>query len=136
MAYRVLALLIAAGVSLSSVALARDHCRIGQIYFRSKHTCIAKGTAVARRIYHNGHQIAASTGESTTVHRPSRAAHAAAPAMAIPVPPVRFVRDGVASTPVLSQAVETTGSLASAVPEAAERPNSPYGVLAPLTPAN
>jgi hypothetical protein len=135
MAYRVLALLIAAGVSLSSVALARDHCRIGQIYFRSKHTCIAKGTALAGRIYHNRRQIAATADERTTVRRPSRAAHAAAPAMAIPVPPVRFVRDGAASTPVLSEAVGTTGSLASAVPETAERPNSPYGVLAPVTPA-
>jgi hypothetical protein len=129
MAYRVLALLIAAGVSLSSVALARDHCRIGQIYFRSKHTCVAKGTALAQRIYHNRRQ----TDESTTVRRSSRAAHAAAPAMAIPVPPVRFVRDGAASAPVLSEAV--AGSLASAVPETAERPNSPYGALAPVTPA-
>jgi hypothetical protein len=51
MAYRVLALTIAAAVSLASATLAKQHCPVGQVYFRSKHTCVGKRTAIARKIY-------------------------------------------------------------------------------------
>jgi len=51
MAYRVLALTIAAAVSLASATLAKEHCPVGQVYFRSKHTCVGKRTAIASKIY-------------------------------------------------------------------------------------
>src|ERR1700738_1288010 len=87
MAYRVLALTVAAGVSLCSVALAKEHCRGGQVYFRSKHTCVAKGVAVARGIYHAQHQVATKAHGTNIVNRRSRAGAASA-AAPIPLPPV------------------------------------------------
>jgi len=41
MTHRVLALTVAAWV-ISSAALAKPHCPLGEIYYRSKHACLAK----------------------------------------------------------------------------------------------
>ena len=128
MAYRVLALTVAAGVSLCSVALAKEHCRVGQVYFRSKHTCVAKGVAVARGIYHAQHQVATKAHGTTR----ARAASAAAP---IPLPPIRLMRTDMASTPTRNETADSSGSIEPSAPGTARQSVSPYGALVPVTPA-
>jgi hypothetical protein len=49
-AYRVVALSLAAGLGLGSAVLAKEQCLVGELYFRSKHICVAKGTLVGRVI--------------------------------------------------------------------------------------
>ena len=74
MRYRGFALMIvAAGVSLNSAALANPHCRVGTIYYRSKHTCLAKEVAIDRGFYHYRHDIAAKPDGTTIVYRGARA---------------------------------------------------------------
>ncbi len=133
MAYRILVLTIAAGVSLSSATLAKERCPVGEIYFRSKHTCVAKGTAFALRIYHYRRHIAAKADETAIVHRPLRARPASA--AAIPLPPVRLVGTGMASTPARNDTVDGSRSIVPPTPEIVRRSASPYGTLVPVTPA-
>jgi hypothetical protein len=45
MTHRVLALTVAAWV-ISSAALVKPHCPLGEIYYRSKHACLAKNVAM------------------------------------------------------------------------------------------
>ena len=99
MAYRVLALTIAAAVSLASATLAKEHCPVGQVYFRSKHTCVGKRTAIARKIYHYPRHVAAKADEAAIVHHRLRRARAATSAPSIPLPPVRLVGTGRVSAP-------------------------------------
>src|SRR4030088_270432 len=94
MAYRVLALTIAAAVSLASATLAKEHCPVGQVYFRSKHTCVGKRTAIARKIYHYPRHVAAKADEAAIVHHRLRRA-----SPSIPLPPVRLVGTGTVSPP-------------------------------------
>jgi len=129
MAYRVLALTFAAGMSLSAAALAKEHCPVGEIYFRSKHTCVAKGTAIARAIYHYGGHIAAKADRIAVVQRRARV-HAAAQREEIPVPSVGLEGTGMASTPARND----SGSMIAPTPEAAPQPTSPYGALVPFKP--
>src|SRR5262249_40194791 len=126
MAYRVLALTFAAGISLSSAALAKEHCPVGEIYFRSKHTCIAKGTAIALAIYHNRGHIGAKADRIAVVQRRARV-HAAAQREEIAVPPVRLERAGMASTPARNETSDNSGSMIAPTPEAAPQPTSSYG---------
>jgi hypothetical protein len=134
MAYRVLALTVAAGVSLCSVALAKEHCRVGQVYFRSKHTCVAKGVAVARGIYHAQHQVATKAHGTNIVNRRARA-RAASAAAPIPLPPIRLMRTDMASTPTRNETADSSGSIEPSAPGNARRSVSPYGALVPVTPA-
>ena len=92
MTYRVLALTIAAAVSLASATLAKEHCPVGQVYFRSKHTCVGKRTAIARKIYHYPRHVAAQADEAAIVHHRLRRACAATTAamVAAPQPPANF----------------------------------------------
>src|ERR1700730_5933897 len=99
MAYRVLALTIAAAVSLASATLAKEHCPVGQVYFRSKHTCVGKRTAIARKIYHYPRHVAAQADEAAIVPHRLRRACAATSAPSIPLPPVRLVGTGTVSAP-------------------------------------
>jgi hypothetical protein len=108
MTYRVLALTVAAGL-ISSAALAKPHCPLGKIYYRSKHG-VAKEVAIERGIYHYRHHIAAeATG--TTIVRRSAKVRLAAPAAAIPVPPVRLVRIGTASPPTRNENDNSIGPI-------------------------
>jgi hypothetical protein len=127
MAYRVLALTFAAGISLSSAALAKEHCPVGEIYFRSKHTCIAKGTAIARAIYH----IGAKADRIAVVQRRARVP-AAAQREEIPVPSVGLEGTGMASIPARNETSDNSGSMIAPTPEAAPQPTSPYGALVPF----
>src|SRR5580698_8118934 len=106
MAYRVLALTIAAAVSLASATLAKEHCPVGQVYFRSKHTCVGKRTAIARKIYHYPRHVAAKADEAAIVHHRLRRARAATSAPSIPLPPVRLVGTGTLSAPAQNEADE------------------------------
>jgi hypothetical protein len=133
MAYRVLALTFAAGMSLSAAALAKEHCPVGEIYFRSKHTCVAKGTAIARAIYHYGGHIAAKADRIAVVQRRARV-HAAAQRDEIPLPPDGLERTGMASTPARNETSDNSGSMTAPTPKAAPQPTSPYGALVPITP--
>ena len=133
MAYRVLALTVAAGVSLSPAALAKPHCPVGEIYYRSKHTCLAKEVAIDRGIYHHRHHIVAKADRTTIVHQSARA-RAAAPVAAIPVPPVRLVGNGTASGLVRNENVGGIGSIVPPAPGTPRQTMSPYGVLVPVTP--
>ena len=107
MTYRLLALTVAAGASLSSVALAKPNCPVGAIYYLSKHTCLAKEVAIGRGIYHHRHYIAAKTDgtktDGTTIVDRRARTRAAAPASAIPVPPVRLVGNGTAPAPARTE---------------------------------
>ena len=67
MAYRVVALSLAAGLSLSSAVLAKEQCLVGELYFRSKHICVAKGTLVTRNIY----RYRPPAAHEAAVHRPA-----------------------------------------------------------------
>src|ERR1700730_10459543 len=122
MAYRVLALTVAAGVSLCSVALAKEHCPVGQVYFRSKHTCVLKGVAVARGIYHAQHQVATKAHGTNIVNRRARALEASAP---IPLPPKRLMRTDMASTPTRNETAEISGSIEPSASGNARRSVSP-----------
>jgi hypothetical protein len=134
MTYRVLALTVALGISLSSAALAKpQQCPLGEFYVRSKNTCIAKKVAIDRGIYHNRHQVAAKADGTTVVHRQARA-RAPARAAAIPLPPVRLVGDGAAPAPARNEVVESIGSVQPA-PENERRSISPYGALVPVAPS-
>jgi hypothetical protein len=124
MTYRVLAFTVAAGL-ISSAALAKPHCPLGKIYHRSKHVCLVKEVAIERGIYHYRHHIAAEAAGTTTVRRSARV-RLAAPAAAIPVPPVRLARIGTASSPARN---ENDNSIGPIVP-----PMSPYGALVRVTP--
>jgi hypothetical protein len=134
MTYRVLALTVAAGLSLAPPALAKPDCPTGEFYHRSKHTCIAKTEAINLGLYHSGHHSAAKADGTTVVHRSTRARAAALPAAA-PLPPVRLVGDGTASAPLRDKTVDSTGSVAPTAPVTALRSLSPYGALVPVTPA-
>ncbi len=134
MAYRVLALTIVAGVSLSSAALAKEHCPVGRVYFRSHHTCVAKGTAIARKIYHFRSTAIAKAKETAIVPRPARA-HAASPAAAVPLPPVRSVGMGIRSAPARNETVDRSGSILPPTPEIVRQSVPPYGALVPVSPA-
>jgi hypothetical protein len=131
MAYRVLALTIAAAVSLASATLAKEHCPVGQVYFRSKHTCVGKRTAIARKIYPR--HVAAQADEATFVHHRLRRARAATSARSIPLPPVRLVGTGRVSAPAQNETVDSSGSVLSPTPGI--QPVSPYGALVPVSPA-
>ena len=133
MAYRVLVLTFAAAMSLSAVALANEHCPVGEIYFRSKHECVAKGTAIARAIYHYSGHIAAKADRAAIVQRSDRS-HGAAQRQETPVPPVRLEGTGVASAPARNEAADSNGSMTAPKPEAARQPASPYGALVPVKP--
>ena len=111
MAYRVLALTIAAAVSLASATLAKEHCPVGQVYFRSKHTCVGKRTAIARKIYHYPRHVAAQADEATIVHHRLRRARAATSASSIPLPPVRLVGTGRVSAPAQNETGDSSGSV-------------------------
>jgi len=128
MTYRVLALTVAAGVSLSSAALAKSHCRVGEIYYHSKHTCLAKKVAIDRGIYHYRHHTIAKA-DGTTIVQQSARARAAAPAAAIPVPPVRLAHMATASGPTRNENDDNIGSNASPAPEMSRQSMSPYGAL-------
>jgi hypothetical protein len=128
MTYRVLALTVAAGVSLSSAALAKSHCRAGEIYYHSKHTCLAKKVAIDRGIYHDRHHTIAKA-DGTTIVQQSARARAAAPAAAIPVPPVRLAHMATASGPTRNENDDNIGSNASPAPEMSRQSMSPYGAL-------
>jgi len=128
MTYRVLALTVAAGVSLSSAALAKSHCRAGEIYYHSKHTCLAKKVAIDPGIYHDRHHTIAKA-DGTTIVQQSARARAAAPAAAIPVPPVRLAHMATASGPTRNENDNNTGSNASPAPEMSRQSMSPYGAL-------
>jgi len=128
MTYRVLALTVAAGVSLSSAALAKLHCRVGEIYYHSKHTCLAKKVAIDRGIYHYRHHTTAEANGTTIVHESARA-RAAAPAAAIPVPPVRLAHTATASGQTRNGNDDNIGSNASPAPEMSRQSMSPYGAL-------
>ena len=130
MAYRVLALTIAAAVSLASATLAKEHCPVGQVYFRSKHACVGKRTAIARKIYHYPRHVAAKADEATIVHHRLRRARAATSAPSIPLPPVRLVGTG---TPAQNETVDSSGSVLPPTP--GNQPPSPYGALVPVSPA-
>src|ERR1700732_201327 len=130
MAYRVLALTIAAAVSLASATLAKEHCPVGQVYFRSKHTCVGKRTAIARKIYHYPRHVAAKADEAAIVHHRLRRARAATSAPSIPLPPVRLVGTG---TPAQNETVGSSGSVLPPTP--GNQPQSPYGALVPVSPA-
>ena len=138
MTYRLLALTVAAGASLSSVALAKPNCPVGAIYYLSKHTCLAKEVAIGRGIYHHRHYIAAKTDgtktDGTTIVDRRARTRAAAPASAIPVPPVRLVGNGTAPAPARTENVDSIGSIAPPAPEPTRRTMSPYGALVPVTP--
>ena len=127
MAYRVLALTIAAAVSLASATLAKEH-PVGQIYFRSKHRCVGKRTAIARKINH--YHVAAQADEAAIVHHRLRRACAATSAPSIPLPPVRLVGTGTVSAPAQNETVDSSGSVLSPTPGM-----SPYGALVPVSPA-
>jgi hypothetical protein len=131
MAYRVLALTIAAAVSLASATLAKEHCPVGQVYFRSKHTCVGKRTAIARKIYH--YHVAAQADEAAIVHHRLRRACAATSAPSIPLPPVRLVGTGTVSAPAQNETVDSSGSVLPPTPGI--QPTSPYGALVPVSPA-
>jgi hypothetical protein len=131
MAYRVLALTIAAAVSLASATLAKEHCPGGQVYFRSKHTCVGKRTAIARKIYH--YHVAAQADEAAIVHHRLRRARAATSAPSIPLPPVRLVGTGTVSAPAQNETVDSGGSVLFPTPGI--QPVSPYGALVPVSPA-
>ena len=77
MACRVLVLTLAAGLSLSSAVLAKEQCPVGEVYFRSKHICVAKGTPVGRKIYPY-RPPAAKAYEAAAVHRSTSPGKAAA----------------------------------------------------------
>ena len=132
MTYRVLALTVAAGL-ISSAALAKPHCPLGKIYYRSKHACLAKEVAIDRGIYHYRHHIAAEAVGTTIVRRSARV-HLAAPAAAIPVPPVRLVRIGTASLPTRNENHNSIGPIVPPAPETARPSISPYGALVRVTP--
>jgi hypothetical protein len=132
-AYRVLALTFAAAMSLSAVALAKEHCPVGEIYFRSKHECVAKGTAIARAIYHYRGHIAAKADRTAIIQRSARS-HAATQRKEIPVPPVRLESAGVASAPAKTETADSNGSMTAPKPEAARQSTSPYGALVPVKP--
>ena len=128
MAYRVVALSLAAGLSLSSAVLAKE-CPVGELYFRSKHVCVAKGTPVTCKIYH--YRPPAAKAHEAAVHRhtrPGKAAAAAHPqtppreaalpakvplplsraprtanSAEIPLPPPRPMRSGAASPPARNE---------------------------------
>jgi hypothetical protein len=125
MTHRVLALTVAAWV-ISSAALAKPHCPLGEIYYRSKHACLAKDVAIDRGIYHYRHHIAVEAA-GTTIVRQSATVRLATPAAAIPVPPVRPARIGTASPP------PRNNSIGPIVPPA-PRSISPYGALVRVTP--
>ena len=129
MTYRVLALTVAAGVSLNSAALAKSHCRAGEIYYHSKHTCLAKKVAIDRGIYHDRHHTTAEADGTTIVHQSARARAAAAPAAAVPVPPVRLAHMATASGPTRNENDDNIGSNASPAPEMSRQSMSPYGAL-------
>ena len=133
MAYRVLALTIAAAVSLASATLAKEHCPVGQVYFRSKHACVGKRTAIARKIYHYPRHVAAKADEATIVHHRLRRARAATSAPSIPLPPVRLVGTGRVSAPAQNETVDSSGSVLPPTP--GNQPPSPYGALVPVSPA-
>jgi hypothetical protein len=134
MTYRVLTLTVALGISLSSAALAKpQQCPVGEFYFRSKNTCVAKKVALDLGIYHNRHHVAAKSDGTTVVHRQARA-RVAARAAAIPLPPVRLVGDGTDSAPARNEVVEGIGSVQPA-PENERRSISPYGTLVPVAPS-
>src|SRR5262249_10524081 len=105
----------------------------GEIYFRSKHTCIAKGTAIARAIYHNGGHIGAKAVRIPVVQRRAPV-HAAAQREEVPVPPDRLERTGMPSTPARNETSDNSGSMMAPTPEAAPQPTSPYGALVPFKP--
>ena len=130
MAYRVLALTIAAAVSLASATLAKEHCPVGQVYFRSKHTCVGKRTAIARKIYHYPRHVAAQADEAAILRHRLRRARAATSAPSIPLPPVRLVGTG---TPAQNETVGSSGSVLPPTPGI--QPTSPYGALVPVSPA-
>ena len=159
MAYRVVVLSLAAGLSLSSVVLAKEQCLVGEVYFRSKHIC-AKGTPVARQINH--YRPPAAKAHEAVVHRHTRpgktaaAAHpqtppreAALPAKVplpppraprtansaeIPLPPPRPMRSGAASPPARNAPDGQSASTVPPSPEIEHRSVSPYGELVPVTP--
>jgi hypothetical protein len=160
-AYRVLALTLVAGLSLSSAALAKEQCPVGEVYFRSKHICVAKGTPVGRKIYHyrppaaKVHEAATihrrtPPGKAATVHRltpprkaalpakvplPPRVTRTANSAAEIPLPPPRPMRSDAASPPARSEAEAISGGgNAPAAPEITHPSASPYGELVPVTP--
>src|ERR1700730_2911638 len=134
MAYRVLALTIAAAVSLASATLAIDTCPLGQVYFRSKHTCVGKGTAIARKIYHFPRHVAAKADEAAIVHHRLRRARAASSAPSIPLPRVRrLVTTGRVSAPAQNETVDSSGSVLPPTP--GNQPPSPYGALVPVSPS-
>ena len=111
MAYRVLALTIAAAVSLASATLAKEHCPVGQVYFRSKHTCVGKRTAIARKIYHYPRHVAAQAVEATIVHHRLRRARAATSARSIPLPPSGS--SGLAGYPLRHKIIPLTAAAPS-----------------------
>jgi hypothetical protein len=80
-------------------------CPVGQVYFRSKHTCVGKRTAIARKIYHYPRHVAAKAGEAAIVHHRLRRARAATSAPSIPLPPIRLVGTGTVSAPAQNETV-------------------------------
>jgi hypothetical protein len=124
-------MIVAAGVSLNSAALANPHCRVGTIYYRSKHTCLAKEVAIDRGIYHYWHDIAAKPDGTTIAYRGAQAL-AVAPAAAIPVQPIPLAHNGTA--PARNENVVSIGSIVPPAPEIARRSMWPYGALLPVTP--
>jgi len=157
-AYRVLALTFAAGLSLSFAALAKEHCPVGQVYFRSKHVCISKGTPVALKIYHYRPQAAKAHEAAIHGARPSRKAattrpqtpprEAASPAKLplppprvaalqakVPLPPPRPMRNIAASPPARNGPGAQSAATVAPAPEMVHRSASPYGELVPVTPA-
>src|ERR1700731_1802724 len=127
MTYRVLALIVAVWV-ISSAALAKPHCPLGEIYYRSKHACLAKDVAIDRGIYHYRHHIACEAA-GTTIVRQSARVRLATPAAAIPVPPVRLRRIGTASPPARNENDNSIGPIVPPEPETTPRSISPLGSM-------
>ena len=160
--WRVAFLTLAAGLSLSSAVLAKEQCPVGEVYFRSKHICVAKGTPVGRKIYPyrppaaKAYEAAAvhrstSPGKAAAVHRltpprkaalrakvpfpPPRVTRTANSTAEIPLPPPRPMRSDAASPPARGEAeAVSSGAHAPAAPVITHRSASPYGELVPVTP--
>ncbi|MBO0734402.1 MAG: hypothetical protein J2P49_08840, partial [Methylocapsa sp.] len=139
MAYRVLALIFAAALGLCSAALAKEHCAVGQVYFRSKHICVSKGTPVALKIYHYRppaskardaaiQRHARRPGKGAAAIRPQTPREAVLPAK-VPVPPRREAAMP-ARVPLPPRRATLTANTASGIPLPPPRP-APSGAAVP-----
>jgi|GEM_PF-2274089 hypothetical protein len=128
MKYRLIAAVAAFAAGLSSAAMASMSCPVGQVYFRSKHTCVSKAAAIHQGIYHR--PIAAKAKRAPMARQPA-GAHIAG-TRAIPLPPVRLARNTTLSALARSDAAGNSGRAAATAPSSASPAGSPYGALVPV----